>query len=81
MLPRHLKRKLAGIIEACRKCRQFHLFLEPVDVVAMECPTYYDLIQHPMDLATMEEKLHTNQYAVEDDFLRDMMLIFSNCRL
>ncbi|PHJ24652.1 bromodomain-containing protein [Cystoisospora suis] len=81
VLPRHLKRKLAGIIEACRKCRQFHLFLEPVDVVAMECPTYYDLIQHPMDLATMEEKLHTNQYAVEDDFLKDMMLIFSNCRL
>lgn len=80
-MPRHLKRKLAGIIEACRKCRHFHLFLEPVDVVAMECPTYYDLIQHPMDLATMEEKLHANHYVVEEDFLKDMMLIFSNCRL
>ncbi|KFH03310.1 bromodomain-containing protein [Toxoplasma gondii MAS] len=80
-LPRHLKRKFAGIIDACRRCKDFHLFLEPVDVVAMECPTYYDLIKHPMDLTTMEEKLRNNAYSTEDDFLRDMILIFTNCRL
>ena len=53
-LARHVKRKLAGLLDGWRRVKSFRLFVEPVDVVQMECPTYYDVIKHPMDLQTME---------------------------
>ncbi|KAI0684807.1 hypothetical protein BC835DRAFT_1292112 [Cytidiella melzeri] len=42
---------------------------------------YYDVIKQPMDLATMEHKLDTNQYSNLDAFLADAQLIFDNCRI
>lgn len=53
-LARHVKRKLAGLLDGWRRAKSFRLFLEPVDVEQMECPTYYDIIKYPMDLRTME---------------------------
>lgn len=53
-LARHVKRKLAGLLDGWRRVKSFRLFLEPVDVEQMECPTYYDVIKNPMDLRTME---------------------------
>lgn len=58
-LARHVKRKLAGLLDGWRRVKSFRLFLEPVDVEQMECPTYYDVIKHPMDLRTME--VHTSE--------------------
>lgn len=60
-LSRHVKRRLAGLIDGWKKCKSFRLFLEPVDVVQMECPTYYDVIKEPMDLQTMEVRGRTEQ--------------------
>lgn len=28
-------------------------FMEPVDPVAQDCPTYFDIIQKPMDIGTI----------------------------
>lgn len=54
-------------------------FLEPVDPVAMNIPTYFDYVKHPMDLGTMQNKLSNWEYQSLEDFEKDMKLVFSNC--
>jgi len=45
-----------------------------------EVADYYDVIKEPMDLSTMEEKHEKDLYPNPEDFIRDAMLIFNNCR-
>jgi bromodomain-containing factor 1 len=54
-------------------------FLHPVDPVALNIPTYVDIITHPMDLGTVERKIQTGQYKDVDEFASDMRLIWQNC--
>lgn len=53
-------------------------FLNPVN--RDEVPDYYDVITSPMDLSTMEEKLENDAYTAPKELVRDLQLIFSNCR-
>ena len=54
-------------------------FLAPVDPVALNIPTYYQIIKKPMDLSTVKQKLDSNQYEKAKDFEEDVRLIFRNC--
>ncbi|KAJ2766329.1 hypothetical protein IWQ57_004412, partial [Coemansia nantahalensis] len=55
-------------------------FLRPVDVVLDGCPTYYDIIKHPMDLGTIKMKLEAPAgYLVPSAFEADVRLMFANC--
>ncbi|KAI0048277.1 hypothetical protein FA95DRAFT_1491094 [Auriscalpium vulgare] len=45
-----------------------------------EVPDYYDVIDQPMDLSTMEKKLDDGQYTSLETFTDDAQLIFENCR-
>lgn len=54
-------------------------FLQPVN--KDEVADYYEVIKEPMDLGTMEEKLEKDLYATPEDFVKDAMLIFNNCRV
>jgi len=38
-------------------------FMIPVDPVALDIPTYFDVIKYPMDLGTMKEKLEAGEYS------------------
>ncbi|CAG8077182.1 unnamed protein product [Penicillium nalgiovense] len=51
-------------------------FLNPVN--KDEVPGYYDVIVSPMDLSTIEERLES--YTTPKNLVRDLKLIFSNCR-
>ena len=53
-------------------------FQQPVN--KDEVPDYYDVIKQPMDLSTMEDKHEKDQYPNPEDFIRDALLIFRNCR-
>ena len=53
-------------------------FLEPVD--ANEVPSYYEAISDPMDLASMDSKLESEQYPDVKTFAEDVFLIVKNCR-
>lgn len=55
------------------------LFLYPVDPVALNIPTYFQIIKHPMDFTTIKIKLSYNAYDSEADFCADMNLVFDNC--
>lgn len=54
-------------------------FLEPVDPIALNCPSYFDYVKEPMDLGTIGKKLGNWEYADYDDFERDVRLVFKNC--
>lgn len=53
-------------------------FLQPVN--KDEVQDYYNVIKQPMDLSTMEEKLEKDAYPQPEDFVKDAMLVFHNCR-
>lgn len=53
-------------------------FAEPVD--REEVPSYYQQIAHPMDLATMDTKLESEQYPDVKSFADDVFLVVKNCR-
>lgn len=54
-------------------------FLEPVDPITMDCPNYFDIIKNPIDLGTIQNKLHNGEYETANDFEKDIRLMFSNC--
>ncbi|XP_055608504.1 protein polybromo-1 isoform X2 [Uranotaenia lowii] len=43
-------------------------------------PDYYQVIQHPIDMTTIESNIKTDRYATLDDAVGDYRLMFSNCR-
>ncbi|CAG8979150.1 hypothetical protein HYALB_00000284 [Hymenoscyphus albidus] len=56
-----------------------HIFMEAVDPVALNIPTYFDIIKEPRDLGMVTENLRTGHYANAKEFEKDMRLITSNC--
>ncbi|KAF8446983.1 Bromodomain-containing protein [Kalaharituber pfeilii] len=66
-------------LRTIRRTKDSAPFLQPVDPVKLNIPTYFDTVKHPMDLSTMEKKLNADQYASVEDFVKDFKLIISNC--
>ncbi|KAI0194978.1 histone acetyltransferase SAGA/ADA, catalytic subunit PCAF/GCN5 [Astrocystis sublimbata] len=61
---------------------QFHNsswpFVKPVN--KDEVPGYYDFIESPMDLSTVEDKLEHERYDTPKKLVDDLKLMFSNCQ-
>ncbi|GLA26703.1 Bromodomain-containing protein [Aspergillus phoenicis ATCC 13157] len=53
-------------------------FLSPVN--KDEVPDYYNFIESPMDLSTMEERLENDTYSTPKELINDLKSIFRNCR-
>lgn len=43
-------------------------------------PDYYQIIQHPIDMTTIENYIKSDRYTMLDDIVGDYRLMFSNCR-
>jgi len=54
-------------------------FTHPVDPVALNIPTYFQVIKKPMDLSTVRQKLDNGLYEKAKDFEEDVRLVFKNC--
>ena len=54
-------------------------FLEPVDPVALNLPTYFDYVKNPMDLGTISKKLANWEYKNLEQVQSDIELVFNNC--
>ena len=42
-------------------------------------PDYVNIIENPMDLCTIKNKIKCHTYGSLDEFVRDVLLIFANC--
>ncbi|RYH15219.1 MAG: hypothetical protein EON54_28825, partial [Alcaligenaceae bacterium] len=58
-----------------------HVFLLPVDPVALNIPHYRQIIKQPMDLGTMTQKLKQGQYGKAIEVRKDFDLMIENCLL
>ena len=55
-------------------------FNSPVDPAALNIPTYFDVIERPMDIGTMETKLKAQEYPDVATYLADFERIIANTR-
>ncbi|KAJ2715393.1 hypothetical protein H4R19_001228, partial [Coemansia spiralis] len=74
------RKALHRILRKISKHQAAFPFLRPVDVVLDGCPTYYDIIKHPMDLGTIKMKLESpGGYLAPSAFEADVRQMFANC--
>ncbi|EOA90738.1 uncharacterized protein SETTUDRAFT_158273 [Exserohilum turcica Et28A] len=68
-------------IRNTKKIKVSLAFKDPVDPVALNIPTYYDVVKTPMDLTTMESKLKEKKYKYVRDFMADLDQMITNSEL
>jgi chromodomain-helicase-DNA-binding protein 7 len=56
-------------------------FMEPVNPEKDGIPNYRKLVQNPMDLGTIMNRLYLDFYKNAQQFWIDLGLVFKNCRL
>ena len=57
------------------------IFAEPVNAEKLNIQDYYTVVKEPMDFGTIKTKLKEHKYDRIEQFIRDMELVFYNCRL
>ncbi|KAJ1914217.1 hypothetical protein IWQ60_008893 [Tieghemiomyces parasiticus] len=73
------KKRLRRLLRKVMANPHAYLFLQPVDPVRDGCPTYLNVIRHPMDLGTMKTKLERGQYRTLAAFHDDFHTMIENC--
>uniref|UniRef100_A0A7S4L217 Uncharacterized protein n=1 Tax=Paramoeba aestuarina TaxID=180227 RepID=A0A7S4L217_9EUKA len=53
-------------------------FREPVDVEGLKIPDYVLIIEKPMDLGTISKRLKNSFYSTNNEFYKDVQLVFDN---
>ncbi|KAI9365970.1 hypothetical protein DFJ73DRAFT_806491 [Zopfochytrium polystomum] len=69
------------VLKNSKRLKDAPPFLQPVDPVKLGIPTYFDVIKKPMDISTIQQKLNSNVYRKQSEFMDDLNLMFSNCYL
>ncbi|EDW60939.2 bromodomain-containing protein DDB_G0270170 isoform X1 [Drosophila virilis] len=54
-------------------------FMEPVDTKALNVPTYYTIIEHPMDVGTIIMRVENRYYRSVHELINDVRLVIRNC--
>ena len=71
---------LERIVETLRANTEVsYLFLKPVS--KKEAPDYLDIVQRPMDLSTMRDKVRKMEYKDREDFRHDVWQISYNAHI
>lgn len=70
-----------SILDTLKKNKNAKIFLEPVNWQKMNLLDYPMIVKEPMDFSTIRKKLSFNTYTKIQEFIRDVSLIFSNCKL
>lgn len=78
-----LKKKLLGLQKFLTEFtvagrRPMALFMEKPSKKLY--PDYYEVIQHPIDMNTIESHIKSDRYGTVDDVVGDYRLMFLNCR-
>ena len=85
------------IIDSLRRMPNAAPFMDPVDPIALNVPTYPQIVKNPMDISTLSEKLENGNYSripsgqtvgktpiarmLNGPFRKDVELIFDNAAL
>ena len=72
------KEECKDLLEILNQSNDSDPFREPIDILYV--PDYLQVIDYPMDLQTVGEKLVANNYATPSEFAEDVRLIFENSK-
>ena len=53
-------------------------FNNPIDPIGLNIPDYFCIIKYPMDLGTIKQKLASGLYNNENEFAKDVRLVWQN---
>lgn len=70
-----------AILETLKKNKSSKVFHEPVNWQKMNLFDYPTIVKEPMDFSTIKKKLIFNVYGKVQEFIHDLDLVFSNCKL
>lgn len=73
-------RFLVKAIQSLKRGHDARFYKEPVDPVKLNIPTYFQVIQKPMDLGTIEQKLKSNAYQEPQNVVDDFNLMINNAQ-
>ncbi|GAA6007850.1 hypothetical protein JCM10207_004898 [Rhodosporidiobolus poonsookiae] len=73
-----LGRRLGEALREIKSLDRQQFFARPVNPA--DVPDYHDIIKHPMDWQTMQDKLDRFEYASAADFQGDFHLVINNAR-
>ncbi|KAL4332054.1 hypothetical protein GQ457_07G000670 [Hibiscus cannabinus] len=73
-----LMKQCEGLLKRLMGHQYGWVFNQPVDVVKLNIPDYFNVIKHPMDLGSIKKKIASGVYASPLEFHDDVKLTFSN---
>lgn len=76
----HQQKFALNTIKAIKRLRDAGPFLNPVDIVKLNIPFYYNYIPRPMDLSTIERKINLKAYENSEQIVDDFNLMVANCK-
>jgi len=56
----------------------YPVFARPVDPANDGCPDYFNVIKYPMDLGTIQSRLHKGTIEDPEDFIVHVRIVFRN---
>lgn len=77
-IPEHQKKHALMSIKAVKRLKDAKPFLQPVDIIALNIPFYYNYVKRPMDLSTIERKLNLNAYETPEQIIDDFNCMVNN---
>lgn len=80
--PEELRQALMPTLEKiCRQDPESLPFRQPVDPNALGIPDYFNIVDKPMDLSTIQYKLNSGQYSDPWEYVDDVWLMLDNAWL
>ncbi|KAE8706281.1 Bromodomain and extraterminal domain protein 10, putative isoform 5 [Hibiscus syriacus] len=73
-----LMKQCEGLLKRLMGHQYGWVFNQPVDIVKLNIPDYFNVIKHPMDLGTVKKKIASGAYGIPLEFHDDVKLTFSN---
>ncbi|KAE8718193.1 Transcription factor GTE8 [Hibiscus syriacus] len=73
-----LMKQCEGLLKRLMGHQYGWVFNQPVDIVKLNIPDYFNVIKHPMDLGTVKKKIALGAYGSPFEFHDDVKLTFSN---
>ena len=81
MTPRYIASKCIPLVKKLINHEHGWVFKDAVDPIELCIPDYFDIVDHPMDLTLVKNKLEDGAYKDIAPFERDTKLVFENAML
>jgi len=81
MTPRYIGSKCIPLVKKLINHEHGWVFKDAVDPIELGIPDYFDIVDHPMDLTLVKNKLEDGAYKEIAPFERDTKLVFENAIL